>query len=358
MNELQATEFDDGELDGETWRFVQDARDDIRRLGKQTVESIVEIGRLLTEVKQRLPHGQWLPWLRAEFSWSETTARRFMDSHALFKSAELEDLPSLLELPPSGVSELAASTTPKAARKEVLERVAAGDRPTTTQVKETVHRHKVDRARASVGQVHAEPITITAAPTIKIEPIEDVAFAPREPVKLSNRIPDRRQWEDLFRQRVHALAHLQLTAERDDHNYARELVAREPDLRGEVLRVSVLLHTALGEMYADKQQAQQSNGEAIDIKAGWQRMPEEQRREFLHWARAQDIADDDFPDRLRAYREASGLSQTEMAEQLGCTQATVSRVLNRQLKATPAMRALGEAMMSDQPSTESSRSPS
>ena len=42
----QVTEFDYGQLDGATWKFVQDARDDIRRLGKQTVESIVEIGRL------------------------------------------------------------------------------------------------------------------------------------------------------------------------------------------------------------------------------------------------------------------------------------------------------------------------
>ena len=57
-----------------------------------------------------------------------------MDSHALFKSAKLEDLPHLLELPPSTVSELAAPATPEAARREVLDQVAAGEKPTTTQV--------------------------------------------------------------------------------------------------------------------------------------------------------------------------------------------------------------------------------
>jgi hypothetical protein len=170
--EITTPAFDYRQLEGDDWKFVQDARDEIKRLGKQTVESICEIGRLLTEVKARLSHGQWLPWLAAEFAWSETTARRFMDSYELFKSAKLEDLPRLLELPPSAVAELAASSTPGPARREVLEQVAAGDKPTTQQVRETVHRHKVERARTSVDRLHVEPVTSITAPTIKTEPVE------------------------------------------------------------------------------------------------------------------------------------------------------------------------------------------
>jgi DNA-binding XRE family transcriptional regulator len=164
--------FDYGELSGEDWKFVQNARDEIRRLGKQTIESICEIGRLLTEVKQRLPHGQWLPWLAAEFAWSETTARRFMDSYELFKSAKLEDLPRLLELPPSAVAELAARSTPEAARREVLHYAADGRTSTTSEVKETIHRHKVQRARAAVDRLNVTPIRSPTPPTIKTEPIE------------------------------------------------------------------------------------------------------------------------------------------------------------------------------------------
>jgi hypothetical protein len=167
-----APAFDYDQLSGDDWKFVQDARDEIRRLGKQTVESICEIGRLLTEVKQRLPHGQWLPWLKAEFAWSERTAQRFMDSHALIKSANLADLPRLLELPPSAVADLAARSTPEAARQEVLQQVAAGSTPTTSEVKNTVHRHKVERARASVDRLHLEPATSIMAPTIKTAPVE------------------------------------------------------------------------------------------------------------------------------------------------------------------------------------------
>jgi len=162
-------EFDYGQLSGDGWKFVQDARDEIRRLGKQTIESICEIGRLLTEVKARLPHGQWLPWLAAEFAWSERTAQRFMDSQGLIKSANLSDLPRLLELPPSSIADLGARSTPEAARQEVLQQVAAGRTPTTSEVKETIHRHKVDRARASVDQLHIEPVTSITAPTIRTE---------------------------------------------------------------------------------------------------------------------------------------------------------------------------------------------
>jgi antitoxin (DNA-binding transcriptional repressor) of toxin-antitoxin stability system len=141
-------EFGYGQLSGDDWKFVQDARDEIRRLGKQTAESICEIGRLLTEVKARLPHGKWLPWLAAEFAWSETTARRFMDSHELFKSAKLEDLPRLLELPPSAVAEIAAPSTPEPARQEVLARVEQGEKVTTKAVKDIVASHKQAPSKA------------------------------------------------------------------------------------------------------------------------------------------------------------------------------------------------------------------
>jgi Protein of unknown function (DUF3102) len=70
--------FDYGQLPGNDWKFIQDARDEIRQLGKQTVEGIVEIGRLLTEVKARLPHGQWLPWLEANTIVSARQSQRYM----------------------------------------------------------------------------------------------------------------------------------------------------------------------------------------------------------------------------------------------------------------------------------------
>jgi len=43
-----------------------------------TVEKIVRLGRLLTEVKSGLPHGHWLPWLAANVHFCDRTARRYM----------------------------------------------------------------------------------------------------------------------------------------------------------------------------------------------------------------------------------------------------------------------------------------
>jgi len=53
----------------------------------------VEIGNRLIEVRKTCAHGEWLPWLNAEFGWGETTARKFIAVAEGFKSALSEDLP-------------------------------------------------------------------------------------------------------------------------------------------------------------------------------------------------------------------------------------------------------------------------
>jgi Protein of unknown function (DUF3102) len=133
--------FDYAELCGEDWRFCQDARDEIKRLGKQTGQNIIEIGRLLTEVKGRLTHGQFGRWLAAEFKWSDRHARRFMAAHQTFgKTDIMSEFASFLE--PTAVYELAAPSTPEPARQEVLAKVERGEKVTTKEVKATVERHK------------------------------------------------------------------------------------------------------------------------------------------------------------------------------------------------------------------------
>lgn len=41
-------------------------------------EAILTIGRCLTEAKQAIPHGEWLPWLNERVELSERTAQKFM----------------------------------------------------------------------------------------------------------------------------------------------------------------------------------------------------------------------------------------------------------------------------------------
>ena len=161
MTDITDTRFDYGQLSGDDSQYSRDAAGEIHRLGKQTVESIVEIGGYLVEVKRRLPHGQWLPWLEAEFPWSDGTARRYMDSHKLVKSSKFEDLPKLLELPPAAVADLAASSTPEAARKEVLAKVKQGEPVRHSDVRQIIRQHKLP------SQPTTPTVTLYPEPTDK-----------------------------------------------------------------------------------------------------------------------------------------------------------------------------------------------
>jgi Protein of unknown function (DUF3102)/ParB-like nuclease domain len=49
------------------------------KLGAQQLATdAIEAGQRLVEVKEQSPHGQWLPWLRANCGFSDRTARRYM----------------------------------------------------------------------------------------------------------------------------------------------------------------------------------------------------------------------------------------------------------------------------------------
>src|SRR5262249_30410741 len=112
---------------------------EIRRLGKQTVENVVEIGRHLTEAKEIAGHGNWLPWLDREFGWKEQTARNFMQVYELAdKSPNFGDL----NLPVSALYMLAAPSTPPEARAEIIERVEAGEKVTVADVKTAIAKRR------------------------------------------------------------------------------------------------------------------------------------------------------------------------------------------------------------------------
>ena len=69
--------------------IIQEILDAKRRGG----EAILTIGRCLTEAKQAIPHGEWLPWLNERVEFSERTARRFMKLYR-----ECSNRPALADL--------------------------------------------------------------------------------------------------------------------------------------------------------------------------------------------------------------------------------------------------------------------
>jgi hypothetical protein len=120
---VQPTLFDYSSLDTDVRIFVQDKAQSIHARLKRTAEDIIAIGQDLIEVKARLGHGQFLPWLQSEFGMSRQTSHDFMRVAERFG----DECRNFLHLPVSILYELAAPSTPDA----VIEMVETKQIPAT-----------------------------------------------------------------------------------------------------------------------------------------------------------------------------------------------------------------------------------
>ncbi len=134
----QAIEFSYSILSLATRKVVQQHTIEIKGLLRRTAQDIIDIGEKLNEVKQELGHGHFLAWLRTEFDWSESAARKFMQVHRKFKTVQLTNL----DIATSALYLLAADSTPEAAREEVLQRADVGEIITLHKVKGIVQQHR------------------------------------------------------------------------------------------------------------------------------------------------------------------------------------------------------------------------
>jgi len=131
----------------------------IRTLRKGLIADVIEIGRVLSECKALLVHGQWIAWLNREFQWSERTARNFIAAYELAedKSANFADF----NLNVSSIFLLAIPSTSKKARDEVFRRAEAGESVAHHEVKRIIAAEKRavaadGRKKFSVGEVIRE----------------------------------------------------------------------------------------------------------------------------------------------------------------------------------------------------------
>lgn len=164
--------FDYASLDAETCQLVQQHTGEIRGLMKRTAQGIVEIGQKLIEVKERLEYGRFGYWLEAEFDWSYETAARFIRVYVQFSSVNLAEL----SIAPSALYELAAPSTPEAARKEAISRAKSGEAITYTSAK-------------ALKQKYAAPPT-KPKPELEPEPVSQPQPSPTpEPLSQSGAKP-------------------------------------------------------------------------------------------------------------------------------------------------------------------------
>jgi hypothetical protein len=145
--------FDYSPLEKKTAEQVQSAADRIRQSLKRTIESIIEVGNDLIAVKEVLPHGQFGPWLRAEFAWTERTAQNFIAVAERF--GPKTEIISDLRIDPTAAYLLAAPSAPDEARQVAVERAEAGEHITPSVAKEILakERKKPVRRKREAGDL-------------------------------------------------------------------------------------------------------------------------------------------------------------------------------------------------------------
>jgi hypothetical protein len=137
--------FDYGSLDLETRIAVQQCTEQIKERIRRTAQNILEIGQKLIEVKERLGHGKFGDWLRAEFDWSDSAATKFMQVARQFKSVNFTNL----NFAPSALYLLAAPSTPTKVRQQILDRAKHGEVITYAKAKKAVVEAKTTPQEAS-----------------------------------------------------------------------------------------------------------------------------------------------------------------------------------------------------------------
>ena len=118
--------------------LVQGKTSELKSLMRRSAQDIINIGYKLIEVKEKLGHGNFRAWLKAEFDWSVRTATRFMQVATQFKCANLAHL----NIAVSALYLLAETSTPEEARKQALELASKGENINHTKAKAIVNHHR------------------------------------------------------------------------------------------------------------------------------------------------------------------------------------------------------------------------
>lgn len=103
---------------------------------KRTVEDIIEIGRELIAVKERLGHGRFLDWIKVEFEMERSTAQNLMNVADKFG----DKLPIIGNLKPTVLYALADPSTPDEVIEQATTKAESGEKVTIKDVQEWKQR--------------------------------------------------------------------------------------------------------------------------------------------------------------------------------------------------------------------------
>ena len=122
---------------------LQETAERIRTRIHNTVENLVDIGNDLKVAKKALGHGNFGPWIVAEFGMSDQTARNLMNVATRFgKSKTFLDF----KITTGAIYSLASPSTPAALIEEVMETAATG---------KTINKKTIDDLKGKVKKPKA-----------------------------------------------------------------------------------------------------------------------------------------------------------------------------------------------------------
>jgi len=168
MTKMLAERFEYLDLSDEDRKFLAEQTDAIRGDIKTSCERIILAGTRLLTVKDRIKHGNFVPWLDVEFGWKVRTAQNMMKVAAEFKNANF----AYLDIAPSALYLLAAATTPEAVREKFVEK-AKTEEVTHKEVKAAIDTAKKTK-KAKKKPAQKKPATKKKASPP--EPVNDMDF--------------------------------------------------------------------------------------------------------------------------------------------------------------------------------------
>jgi len=130
---------------------------EIRRLGRLMIADAIKIGEHLHACKGIVGHGNWTPWVKEEFGWSEQAALNFIRVYEMAKTKSKNFVD--LDLPLSAMYLLAAPSTPPGAVDEVIDRAERREVVKFNDVRKTIERHKGKaNGKFAALQTHVEKL--------------------------------------------------------------------------------------------------------------------------------------------------------------------------------------------------------
>jgi hypothetical protein len=219
-------------------RFAADAEYIRANVGDARTH-ILNTGNRLITVKEQIRHGQWLPWLKAEFDWGEQTARNYMNvAWAVTKNPTVGDLADL-SITAAALYVLTTHTAPPGALEQAVDQARSGEHIGLDQARDIIDEVSHDHPAAG-SQADADPSGTEAnapQPDADSDPSEDEAKQPTAPAptspKASPRTPRHKRTPRSKCTALHTalfntargldLEAVNLTTNRDKHHLADQL---------------------------------------------------------------------------------------------------------------------------------------